>query len=446
MNRALLDRPIFIQRTAGECVAALAIFLLFFTSGADRLFFQVGFLKGKLNNGIALLVFIGLFASIQRIYLRPSLLIPSLLIAVSITISASQSPLPQRSFMYLFVYGIEFTLYFFTAYSLMLFSSTSTILSLYFLGYWAVAVHGLLQLLFSFAGYFDPFVTQYIGRFARPSSFFYEPSYFALYMCPFVMYYSAHFMLSTERSVFTKRLCILCCSHLLFLLSTSTGAFISYFIFFPAILLYKTLILRERVGPYFYRKYLAVVSGIFSLLLFLFISFQHVFRGYFLKFFTSDFFLHHSFFERWNGIKRAVSVFLSSPIFGKGIGGVGPYYYSLYHSAVDISSLTLQELEKYDPTNAFTEILATLGLFGLFAIGTFLWMLVKEIRRIILLRPDYTDEKTTAAALLFSWAITLIVLQFNQGLFRNYIWIHTGIVLGYMHKLLIVSKVEQKNM
>ena len=131
---------------------------------------------------------------------------------------------------------------------------------------------------------------------------------------------------------------------------------------------------------------------------------------------------------------KCLLLFKENPIFGVGIGGVGPHLHKVLENGV--VATTLKEMEIHDPTNVFTEILASLGLVGLMVFGFLFykyWILFKEVMQKSLSLT--IDERRTAIALMLSLVCTLIVLQFNQGLFRSYIWVHAAITLSYLRSL-----------
>ncbi len=135
------------------------------------------------------------------------------------------------------------------------------------------------------------------------------------------------------------------------------------------------------------------------------------------------------------GIVNAWEVFLQNPFFGVGIGGVGPLIYlNALSSVADLGmyQLSLEMIEPFDPTNVVTEALSSLGIYGLcifFAIGLFFFKIFLSALNNPLLTPR---ERKTTFSLLLSLIVMIICLQFNQGLFRSYIWAHMGISLGYV--------------
>jgi O-antigen ligase len=141
---------------------------------------------------------------------------------------------------------------------------------------------------------------------------------------------------------------------------------------------------------------------------------------------------HGSFRARWEGIVSCWKIFLEYPLFGIGVGGVGPYLYkknSLYDNAL----ITLTDVETYDPTNVLPEVLASLGLMGFIGVIILACVFYRAFKKVITNSTISSSEKNISTALFISLIMLLIVLQINQGLFRPYIWIHAGIVYGYLN-------------
>ncbi|MEK7339609.1 MAG: hypothetical protein AABZ92_02710, partial [Verrucomicrobiota bacterium] len=84
--------------------------------------------------------------------------------------------------------------------------------------------------------------------------------------------------------------------------------------------------------------------------------------------------------------------------------------------------------------NMFTEMLASLGFYGLLAFSYFGWVIYRIAYKLLKNPLISLEEKKTTVALLFSVVVMFICLQFNQGIFRSYIWTHLGIFVGYCLK------------
>lgn len=386
------------------------VFLFFATLSADLLHIQIFLFKCKLNHLIASVLFVLLLFSGKQFKLDRSILNCFLLLLASIALSLVFSKNFERSFGYLLVYIFEFLCYFIIPFNLICQWDSERIFKLYMLSFKIIGCYAAFQLLLSFFGVYDPFLTQKMWALARPNGLSYEPSYYALYMCPFVMFYNALYLFGEKKKVL--RLLLV---NFLLLISTSTGAFFAYFIFF-----FFAFFLAPK------KKVLQLFSVLSSSVFLAALCFPHLFKDYFLKFFYRGFFEHHSFYERWRGIVNSFNVFLEHPLFGVGLGGVGPY---LYHekvldglSAVPMQ-LGLKDIEFYDPMNVLTEVMASLGIFGLLSFFALGWVFLRMYRR--------APRSAMTSSLFLSFIVMMIVLQFNQGLFRSYIWVYSAICYAY---------------
>lgn len=168
--------------------------------------------------------------------------------------------------------------------------------------------------------------------------------------------------------------------------------------------------------------------------------FKNYLKAHFINFFIGDFFPIGLFFDRFKGIVSAWEVFCQHPLFGAGLGGVGPYLWGQwFNQETPIGSLCLAEIELFDPTNVLTEVLASLGVFGFLAIVS-TWTVF--FRWFMLCLKDKTrtlEERKDIFALLISCIVMLICLQFNQGIFRCYVWVHTGICVGHLLPVRILN-------
>lgn len=413
------------------------VFLYFLTLSSDRLNLPIVFFKFKMNHGLA----IGLCLLAPLVFrffsIRKSLFICFLSILSSMLLSACFSVAKERSFGYVMVFLFEFFCYFLIPLNLIMYSDHKRLFNLYWISFVCVGLHAISQLIFSIFGIIDPFVGQFLGRFARPQAMTYEPSYYALYMCAFVMFYNMKVLLNGESIFNPKKLLKLFFVNLLLIISTSTGAFFAYFIFFSICLcislfgfLKKHVInLKKKILPL-----LVFFSGCFLLFA---LAFPKVFFETFFKFFTGAALMHHSFVTRWNGIVSCWEVFMQYPLFGVGVGGVGPYlYYERIANPNTTGNLALSQMEGLDPSNVFTEVLASLGLFGLFAFSMLGWRIFRLFKQLVSLPALSQEERNQAIALFVSLVVSILVLQFNPGLFRTYIWVQVGMTVGFFLRML----------
>lgn len=411
---------------------AWMLFLFFVTLHADQLNVVFGGYTVRLNNLLAfgLMIFVLISLRGHILSINKWLALSLLLITVSITCSLILSPYKERCSLYLGWYGLTVLCYVLLPYLIMKFWDAEKVFSLYQASFLCVGCYALFQLLLSFVGICDPFATQSLsGNIVRPNAFCFEPSFYALYMTPFVFFYNIR-ELSREsnRATLLNWLCLLGV-NILYLISTSTATFFAYGAFFLILLTIPGIISRRKVFIF--------ISIFCSGAFFLFLFFPFMMKHFFLKFFFHGFMAHHSFYERWIGIENGWNIFIQHPFFGVGLGGYPPYLMDAYlrgdttFSFIGMHALigeVVNPVKMFEAMNAFTELMASLGLVGLCAFGSLLYGLFVQLRQTV------ESEKRNACCWLVSMIITLIVLQFNQGIFRTYIWVHLAMVYAYLEK------------
>ncbi len=429
------NRKFSISTVFSENSVLFGLFFMYLaTLSAEKLNVLIYLFKPRLNHLLAIALFMLLLILKRRISLSRDLLLAGLFIFVSVAVSSTQSIIIQRSLGYVFIYLFIFIFYFILPYQLFEFFDRQKIIMAYFLSFKIIGIYAFLQVAMSLLGVHMPFAHDYLAnRVARGESLCYEASYYALYMTPYVMFLNAKFFLSGCKFFSRKGKKLLVVPNLLLLISTSTGAFISYFIFFAVILGISFMRFCRRISAKYRKKLfsLAVVfAGIMGLLSIIFHNFV---RGTFLKFFYYGL-GHWSFALRWQGIVSSWKVFLSYPFLGVGLGGVGPMLLK-QERGVDPGTCSLKAFEPFDPTNVLFEMISGLGLIGLLAFGLFAWIYFQKIWKTLHFTQIEKEERVIILAFIISIIMQLIVLQFNQGLFRPYIWTHLAIVLGYVNSV-----------
>jgi len=419
------------------------LFLYFFTLHADQLSVRFGEITIRLNNFFAFLLLAMVLVRFRgQLFLINRWLFYGLLsIALVMLLSLFQSPYKNRCILFLGWYGFILLFYVFLPYFLIFRLNEQKIFKLYFASFLCVGIYACFQLLLSLVGWMDPFITQHIIKdsIARPDAFAYEPSFYALYMTPFVMMVNFHYLTKQNgpfflfRSLSLKQVLFV---NFLFLISTSTSTFFAYGFFF----FFFFLLLWTRHFSRFYTRFLWFLLSCISMCVVVGALFPSLISNFFMKFFFHGFLSHHSFFLRFIGIKNAWSIFLNYPFLGVGMGGVPPHLLDAWFrgdlhfilepiTASVLAHLDLSSLIKFfEPTNVFTEILASLGLLGagacLFLMGVFYQQVKRAVKK----------DPFIVINLSLSTLIMLIVLQFNQGLFRTYIWVHFAITFAFIEK------------
>lgn len=423
-----------------SCIFIL-IFLYFFTTSADLLQIEISLFHAKVNHLLALFLFF-IFSMHQKKWLLPEkkLAVAFLGTVFVMLISGLMGTYPYRSCTYVGVYIFTFCVYFLLPFSFFVSYGHKKIFTLYWAAFLSTGLFALLQFIVSLVGITAPFVTQFVAHtFARGQAMTYEPSYYALFMVPYVMYFNARFLFDCKTVFSPSKLGALFGKNILLLVSTSTGAFFAYFIFFFVVLAASRLQWVKLCGRKLVRKVFEICTLFAAFFLGIFLIAPKLFKESFWKFFAVGFMSHGSFQERWEGIVGAWDVFLENPFFGVGIGGVGPLIYQNLFFNGDVS-LSIHEpyakmFDYFDPTNVFSELLGSIGCIGLVA---FVWLGYSYLRYMhtIMKKQELSnEEKSISFGLLVSVLVMLIVLQFNQNLFRSYIWVHLGICLGYVYSL-----------
>jgi hypothetical protein len=404
------------------------IFLYFLTLSGELLNIPLGIFKPRVNHFFAIILMYYTFRASRKVALDRELIFPFFALFLSFFMSALMGDFVFRSLGYTCIYLFTIICYFIVPYNLFVFVCGDRVFKLYILSFVVIGCYSLMQVLFSFGGIILPFVTQYAGSIARGQGWNYEPSYYALIMTQFVMFYNSLALMSTDKKINWLYFSFM---NLLLLASTSTGIVLSYPSFALLYLLTGSLRFLRDIVTNVKKKAFQLLMFFFSSMALLWLFFPLEFIRTFYKFFDYGITKHWSIVERWNGIVNSWKVFCDHPFFGVGVGGVGSYIYKLKENGA--TPMTLKELEKYDPTNAFCEILASTGLFGLCAyllLGRAFWIAFKKI---MIGENNITlHHKRVIVSLFISLISALFVLQFNQGLFRSYLWVHAAVVFGYM--------------
>ncbi len=413
-KRASLAQPLFY-----------CLLFCFFTFSSGELFHVVwGIFKPKLGHLVAVML-LGWFASNRKVWRMPQPLMRAFLFILgSFILSAVIGAAPIRSFGYIGVYLFNFLVYFLLPFQIIQMMDLSRFFRIYWSSFLLVGFYAVVQVMLSIFEVYDLLATQRIGSITRGQAWTYEPSYYALYMVPYVMYHNgkAFFQKAQPFKLF--------CQNMMLALSTSTGLIVSYPAFYVC---YLMKFMNPFRGAIKHKLKKALVAFVVILatgtLLFYEIMFQSLF-----KFFLFGLDGHISFLARWEGIVASVQTFLRHPIFGMGLGGVSAERFA-EASAYDTKMVTLQEFEAYDPTNCLTEVMASLGLVGL---TTFIYLGIvfyRAFQEVIKGTFIDTETKQEAIALFISLVVMIIALQMNQGLFRPYVWIHAAVVYGYLRKV-----------
>ena len=412
------------------------LFLYFFTLHADQLALSLFGFTFRLNNLAALTLFLFFFRTFRKTLFSvdKKFLWGFGALSCVLFLSSVLGLDRGRSLIFFGWYGVTLILYGLLPFLLVTYTSQKRVLTLYLLSFVCVGLYATLQFLLSLGGVWDPFLSQYIGDFAgRPNAFAYEPSYYALYMTPFVMMANLSYLLDREKSflIFNQLTWpLLFLINLLLVLSSSSALIFAYLAFMLSALFFSGL--RKSILKF----------GVYALLFqaFAFFLVPHFFKDYLLKFFFHGFMDHHSFFERWVGIVNALKIFWRHPLWGVGLGGIPPYLYeawSLREEAFrflvsnEVITNSPQPLKFFEPMNVTSELMASCGILGCAAFAFLLITYALRAKKALVNAAEL--HKHWIFLFLVSTLVMLVVLQFSQGLFRTYVWVHLALGLGLIH-------------
>lgn len=428
--------------TSGPNVFLYLVFLYFLVLSGDCLEVAVGAYSIKLSRVLGVALFCALLLSNRFRVMEKTLFYCFLWIFGSFLLSSFFSGAFMASLGGCGAGLIAYVCFFLVPLNLMRLFDKDKLLRIYFLSFVCVGLHALAQCLLSFFGIIEPFALQTIGatQVVRGQSWLYEPSYYALFATPFVFFLNARYLL---RSVNSPRLITVLGANFLLIVSTSTGAFFSYFIFFCLCLVFSCFSMVKRHFSGLRRRVCRFAAVFLVCMGALGLCFKHLFLHTFLKFFYIGFFLHWSFIDRYDKIVECWNIFCSAPFFGIGLRSIEHYLYLTAHFNTEIllnADYQWKELfARYTATNVLMEVLASLGLFGLSAFVVLGLVVVRLFCATIRDPRVSLEEKKTLFSFFLSAVMMMICLQFNQELFRNYVWAHMGISVGYLLKVRVLA-------
>lgn len=410
------------------------LFIYFFTTSADVLNIPVKMFYLKFSHVFSALLFIAYFLKYKVFEYRGEILRVTIWLLLAMIISVFFSPFKMRTIGYIGVYLLEFFCFFLLPMNLILKCDEERLLKVYWASFIAFGGYAFIQVVAALLGYRLPLVTGAKDAMIRANSLAYEVSFYVNYMILFITFVNAGYLLYGNFRGFSQ-VCRLFFYNVLLIISTSTLGFLSYFILVPLLLFFNKFVVGDRFDAKLgYRlRRLALVLGAFITALTLYASLY--IKSLFFKFFSIKFMTHHSFAERWVRMENAFKAFLDYPIFGLGLGGVGPYLYKLDFGSFNPLISSKGQLIMHDPCVVFAEVISSLGIFGSLAfcyLFVFFWKRFKQVLRL----ETESKHRQTIILMVFSMVMALILVQVNQGIFRSYLWVHAALIYGYMIKRL----------
>jgi len=298
----------------------------------------------------------------------------------------------------------------------------------YLLSFLFVAVFGFIQFFLPFVGVAAPLAQAFlVDGIPRVNAFSYEPAQFTTYILPgmilFLFMFSRKINFINPFLVKSGTLLLLS----IIILSTARTGWIGLMLVFT-ILLFPGLIgflKKWKIDRSIFR--LAIAFIVLFILTSPIIYFLH---NQFISF-AEGLIGSQASFYRWQGVLYSLKIFSLNPILGVGVGGMGAYMVE-NPSEFDLAKISMDpgNIWNVSGTNVATEILATMGILGFLA---WIWVLYRFSK--------YVWEKKNNNLIPYEWRVILqglfwgfvvlvIILQFNQNFFRNYVWLHMGITLA----------------
>jgi hypothetical protein len=277
-----------------------------------------------------------------------------------------------------------------------------------------------------------------IGLVTQPgriNGFSYEPSYFATYIIPFWIIFA--YCLEKRAPVLSSKLLDVSCFCLLsmgLILSTARTGFLALLIWYGRLVVMSILnvfLSRWSSGSFRALGLFSVVAMLSGIVL------VYSGGGNVYDLLSGTGLLEtasHSTDQRLDSMLLTWEVFLKSPIYGVGLGGVASEIATLSGQSVS----TMSEARVSEGASVFLEILAGTGIFGfLLLIYSFVNVAWSALRGSFRL-----SVSVLARAYVWAFLIQLLVLQLNQNILRSYFWYHLAFVFAFG---LVVSRSPGKH-
>lgn len=404
------------------------LFLYFALSAVDLLYMQLFLFRIKLCNLFGFLFLLIVLFQFRFLIFSKEFILSAVLCLVSLVVSALFGYHLPACLGFILMFVFNYLVFFVVPCTLFLLCDPKKIMYAYFSAFVCIGLIATIQVVSSFFGIILPGVTQYVAHIARGQAFFYEPSYYALYMTPFAVFSTLIYLHSAKEH---RRISYLIWPNLFLLVSTSTGVFFSYFAMFACLLI--PYFKRQLVGVSLLKsvlKFSAFCSGAFCLI---WLIYPEIIKLGLLKFFYGGI-KHASIGARWIANMHYLSAFRDHFWIGTGLGGSTTYVIKNIYGQ-DIAANDPNLLHHYIAMNVTTELLASLGVLGALAFAFFLYTVLDQFRQTLRLTQLTRQERVEVTALAISLCVLFFALQFNQSIMRAYVWIHVGMSIGYVKHL-----------
>lgn len=311
--------------------------------------------------------------------------------------------------------------------------ANNKILKLYILSFFIMAIVGIIEFIIGVMGIKIPFITQWWidGKFPRINGFSFEPSYYATYLL--LGWVFCRVLVERNIKICKNLFRILITITIAIILSSSRMG-IAMIAIFEVIMWLKNLFRGTN------KKYVQImfIIGVITVIIIGFLFQQgkldRILFGTGLNGTAS-----HSVTIRENDLLSVWEVFKQSPIVGRGLGGI--YVQIAENRGFDIYNVSVQSVAT--GISVFLEVLAASGIIAfIFFILYMLNLIVKPLK--LNKRNIEQEHKDIMNALVLSFIMEIIILQFNQNILRIYFWIHIAVLCMYFRYITTTNNEQTK--
>jgi hypothetical protein len=302
------------------------------------------------------------------------------------------------------------------------------ILKIYILSFVAMAIVGILECIISIIGINVPFITQWWikGMLPRINGFSFEPSYYATYML--IGWTTVRILMLNEKNNKKENILLISASSIIFItiILSSSRIGIAFMIGVEGIIFIRNLYYTIKKKDEWAKKYVIAITIIaIVVIIVMCISVKNMDLKFLLQGTGIGGTSAHSVSERESNLLNVIEVFKKSPILGKGLGGI-------YAEMAANKGLNPADVESQNVATGiciFAEVLAASGIIG-FAV--FIWYIIKLILNPFKLSKKVdNNNKYLLKALTYALIVELVILQFNQNILRQYLWLHIAMLSAY---------------
>ncbi|MBR7633450.1 O-antigen ligase family protein [Janthinobacterium lividum] len=296
----------------------------------------------------------------------------------------------------------------------------------YIYSFVALALYGLLQFVSPVAGLGDFLLVQQWwipGVLVRINGFSYEPSFYSTYLL--LGWIICAYFMEVRNSLFSRRklkFCFYTITLAMILSSSRMGILmmILWYVQHPVRFFMK--LLRGEID----RKLAKIVVAMVVLLAGIVMASIYVIGIDNIAFLFQGVGLFggasHSVNDRENGLRDTLALFFNSPFIGTSLGGVAPGIANL-HGVVNPD---FETVKFYEGNAIFAEVLAASGIFGFIPFMIYIFMIVVQPMR--LAKKLAPEQAQILMALCFALVFEFLILQFNQNILRQYLWMHISVM------------------